>query len=973
MNRYSNFNKSRHIICALIYFLFFVNVSYSQIVYSIKGSGWGDRTEIKEINIANCTQKIIYNEFVSDGYNDIAFCPDGNFYLLGLNEILYKINIRTKEVSEIPIPRELGSFQGLVSDAEGKLYLTNEKVVIYDVKSNTFTDIGILPEGYRSADLTVYKGDFYLSGRRNTPDNSSAILRLNTTDASKSEILFTSIGRKYSFVSMATTYNDCDDVRIFGFGSGADVLVEINLQNGSLDTLCTGRIAGDSFGGTSPTEFLSSDTECDLLFDLDRDNSSGEYPYDFRVSGIQCTQQKIARIVDGDVYLNTSAELDSIVLTLSGALNGMDESIWIGNAVDADFTEEVIDGSTKRYVLKMNSDRSDESWKTALRSLDYFNLSFTPVPGERQIRFEAFNSIKSKVATTYILIDHTIQVGRDTTIAVCGHVVIPNLSTYIGGEPGAFWNPPLSRYDVYDSALDTSSVYRYLSMNQYCPNDTSIVTIIRGADIKLDIPSEVSICGSETYTVVVPVQAGDVVTWSDGSTESIRVLSTSGRYSVTITKPDGCSATATIDVKHRDDTIEQNVEVEICPGTTYKYKDGEANIGDTIVDRIPSNMGCDTLLIIRILAAEEIRISRDTMTCDNGAITIDGQTYQPGMTIEQRLASQVGCDTILTLHYQYRPSSFTGVILSDTVVCEGDEVSVSISGSGTNIQWSNGKTGDSTHLGIGRHSVTGIDDTGCLQTYEVEIGSAENFDYEIALEDAHCGMTDGIISVINHQSDTLTEVYINGEETARLVDVPPGQYEVIVVNEKGCFRKDTVYIIGLSGVEVEIDTEISGKQGSTRELPYRVKGGTITDIGFDPVEDIHHDKDKIVVNIISDRVYEIRFIDENGCEVISTLQVKVDEESISTSNAMANIISMQPNNAENGRLFLKRQGVRYDLRVYDRWGNRLYEGLNLAGGDAESGWIPGSSKVQSGVYVYRITVYDAGGKEEVVGSVTVVF
>lgn len=960
---------ARRIKFALLTSLLIYKTSYSQILYSTSFNG-SSFNVISKFDLDSCIEEEIFEIPFMYGFSDIALHPDGTFYLISYlsdEDGIIHVDVNSGEINNIIVPSIYrDTYNGLVCDLEGNLYLVGRKVVKFNTKNSTFQNLGDLPEDYQcNGDITINSGHFYISARSLNP-LKFAIIQLDILNATNSKILF--IGNQYNTVSMASVYDNCVHTTYLWTKDG---IAEFDIVTGETNIVCNTNF-GESLGGTSPTEFLASDTECDLLFDLDRDNSSGEYPYDFRVSGIQCTRQKIARIVDEDVYLNTSSELDSIVLTLSGALNGMDESIWIGNAVDADFTEEVIDGSTKRYVLKMKTDRSDESWKTALRTLQYFNLSFTPVPGERQIRFEAFNSIKSKVATTYILIDHAVDVGRDTTISVCGHVVIPNLSTYIGGEPGAFWNPPLSRYDVYDSALDTSSVYRYLSMNQYCPNDTSIVTIIRGADIKLDIPSEVSICGSETYTVVVPVQAGDVVTWSDGSTESIRVLSTSGRYSVTITKPDGCSATATIDVEHRDDTIEQNVEVEICPGTTYKYKDGEANIGDTIVDRIPSNMGCDTLLKILVLAAEEIRISRDTMTCDNGAITIDGQTYQPGMTIEQRLASQEGCDTILTLHYQYRPSSFTGVILSDTVVCEGDEVSVTISGSGTNIQWSNGAFGDNTHLGIGRHSVTGIDDAGCLQTYEVEIGSAENFDYEIETVDAHCGMTDGVISVINHQSDTKLEVFIHGEETARLADVPPGQYEVIVVNEKGCFRKDTVHITGLSGAEVEIATEITGNQGSTRELPYRVKGGTITDIGFDPAEDIHHDKDKIVVNIISDRIYEIRFIDENGCEVISTLQVKV-EEATNTSNEMANIISTQPNQTENGRLYLKRQDVRYDLRVYDRWGNRLYEGLNLEGGDTESGWIPGSSKVQSGVYVYRVTVYGAGGAEEVVGAVTVVF
>ncbi|MCY7327034.1 MAG: gliding motility-associated C-terminal domain-containing protein, partial [Saprospiraceae bacterium] len=66
--------------------------------------------------------------------------------------------------------------------------------------------------------------------------------------------------------------------------------------------------------------------------------------------------------------------------------------------------------------------------------------------------------------------------------------------------------------------------------------------------------------------------------------------------------------------------------------------------------------------------------------------------------------------------------------------------------------------------------------------------------------------------------------------------------------------------------------------------------------------------------------------------------------------------------------------VRY-LRVYDRWGGCLYEGLNLPTNDSQFGWSGTyrGKNVSPGVYVYTTQVLYIDGTTEIFsGDVTVV-
>jgi gliding motility-associated-like protein len=62
------------------------------------------------------------------------------------------------------------------------------------------------------------------------------------------------------------------------------------------------------------------------------------------------------------------------------------------------------------------------------------------------------------------------------------------------------------------------------------------------------------------------------------------------------------------------------------------------------------------------------------------------------------------------------------------------------------------------------------------------------------------------------------------------------------------------------------------------------------------------------------------------------------------------------------------------LKIYDRWGNQLFEGKDLEPGNESEGWdgMFRGEPMQPGVYVYAAELtYDDGVTEAVTGDITV--
>ncbi len=321
-----------------------------------------------------------------------------------------------------------------------------------------------------------------------------------------------------------------------------------DLETGNLTPVCNYWMGENRANTqlTSPLEFLSSDPECDLLIDLDRDNSTGVYPYDYLDSTDYCTMVE-APICDGDIYIHTSSPLDSIVLIVSGIAEDGDEYL-ISSVLPAGFTMTQRNDST--YVLT-SSNPTDSIYQEALRSIRYQHAGLQRTAGERRIVIQGFNAIKDGVKVMgRIHISGLVFAGEDVTLLICTDTLIQDMSAMTGGQPGGYWTPSLMLGGhVFNSSLDMASSYRYIILDPICGNDTAVVTVHRDASAPVDLlGADQVLCIGDTIEIAV-TQPAQSILWDDGSGDAERDLTMAGSYWVVLETSGGCTYADSLIIK----------------------------------------------------------------------------------------------------------------------------------------------------------------------------------------------------------------------------------------------------------------------------------------------------------------------------------------------------------------------------------------------------------------------------------------
>lgn len=314
---------------------------------------------------------------------------------------------------------------------------------------------------------------------------------------------------------------------------------EYNLETNTLTPICDYDMANPIIVlATSPLEFLSSDPECELLIDLDRDNSTGVYPYDYYDSTSYCTAQDIL-LADQDLYIHTSAPLDSVRLTIRQILDLGLEALTASN-LPPGFNFITRNDST--YVL-INSGAPDAQYRDALLSIRYHHLTGQRTPGPRKIIVQGFNAVKDGKKITATVHLHAIPyAGMDASLLLCRDTIINNLSSLTLGQAGGTFQPTLSSGgNQFNSALDDKDLYAYVISDPVCGADTAIIHVVRDTSSQADLlgPDQ-KLCPGDSI-VLSPVVGASSIVWDDGSTDLIRVLHADGEYWISTTTNGGCN------------------------------------------------------------------------------------------------------------------------------------------------------------------------------------------------------------------------------------------------------------------------------------------------------------------------------------------------------------------------------------------------------------------------------------------------
>src|SRR5690606_10675380 len=119
-------------------------------------------------------------------------------------------------------------------------------------------------------------------------------------------------------------------------------------------------------------------------------------------------------------------------------------------------------------------------------------------PGVKKVVFTLFSMGEESPTASFLFENReTYSSGSDAELSVCKDTVVVNLSETLNGDQRGEWIPKLtSGSDVFDSRLDTSSMYLYITSDSLCPPDTAELSIIR--DVQPGNTFSVESCNLDT-------------------------------------------------------------------------------------------------------------------------------------------------------------------------------------------------------------------------------------------------------------------------------------------------------------------------------------------------------------------------------------------------------------------------------------------------------------------------------------------
>lgn len=303
------------------------------------------------------------------------------------------------------------------------------------------------------------------------------------------------------------------------------------------------------------------------------------------------------------------------------------------------------------------------------------------------------------------------------------------------------------------------------------------------------------------------------------------------------------------------------------------------------------------------------------------------------------------------------------------------------------LNWSNGVIGDTiSDLGAGMYSISIVDQQGCLLTDSVRVEEPDSMLLQVSRIEPSCfGARNGRLTITVDGGTPPLRYSLNGDDfsgSSTYLAQAAGTYQFVVRDGNAC----TAQISGILEqppallVTATIDTTILLGQSILLEAEVVHAVGVPTFVWKSSLVDTIRCIDSLFCDVVLVSpefpiTYMVTVQDGNGCLGEASIRVNVEKPrgvyvpSGFTPNGDANNDLLQ--------VFGKSTQIKSVelFRVYDRWGELVYEDKNFKVNDLTRGWDGNfkGEKSAAGLYVWYVSVeYLDGFKELLHGSSTLI-
>jgi gliding motility-associated-like protein len=458
-----------------------------------------------------------------------------------------------------------------------------------------------------------------------------------------------------------------------------------------------------------------------------------------------------------------------------------------------------------------------------------------------------------------------------------------------------------------------------------------------------------------------PAQPGSVYSyrWDSGETSNPAVNLTRGTHTVTATDGNGCTASAQFNVQGPDAITlnSQRIDNVTCNGLS----NGAVRIA--VVGGTPSYL----------------------YTWSNGQTTPQATNLPAGLhTVTVTDAN--GCTVNPLVFNVTQPAvlAISAMTPQNPACNAGNSGKITVTAVGGTLpysyNWLGGAFGQPLYnLGAGDYTVTVTDANQCTTTRMATITEPTPVAASVTIQDAKCyGARDGRIDVATVPGGgTPPYSYsldgISFTSNNYFVNVPAGVYTAYVQDAFGCEVEVPATVASQPQIQLTVSDDVAINLGQSTQLQATISSASTYNLVWTPANTLNDPSSAAPIATPRNTTqYKVLVTDALGCTAREKVKVTVlKDRHVYVPTAFT------PNGDGTNDYFSVFGGVDVErikaFKVFDRWGEQMYEGKDFAPNDARFSWDGrlNGSLLNPGVFVYYIQIeFKDGEVEEFKGDVT---
>lgn len=419
------------------------------------------------------------------------------------------------------------------------------------------------------------------------------------------------------------------------------------------------------------------------------------------------------------------------------------------------------------------------------------------------------------------------------------------------------------------------------------------------------------------------------------------------------------------------DTLLTQEIIVICENQQADVFGSLTNVPGIYTESYQLPNGNDSIHVIELIVHDTFWVTQQIPLCSGDSALVFGSwESQPGIYLHTFTTAQ-GCDSTVQLTLLRLPQMTAG--FETKIACpfaKDGEITVLPSG-GTPpylYTWSTGITSHTSRLeglDAGYYAVTLTDSLGCSTTDSVYLDAAKRPDVASSVQDVSCfGKNDGVLIIIAPDPGLLFK-YGNWPIGTQKVfeNVPAGGDQFFTLDTFGCIWENFFFVDYPEPVTLTLPERLKTPACEGIQIELEVSAADLT-FSWSPSSFLScTDCPNPVVSPLSNTTYYVVVTDTNGCSATDSIKVEVDFDG---EIYIPNVFS--PNgDGLNDVFYLFSSCVREVrlMRIFDRWGEKVFEKQNVPAGDPAYGWDGTFNGKAAGadLFVYQVIVALHNGTE----------